>query len=261
MLMTISLVPARAGGRRKSAKSRGLKSPDGKARSAQNAPKHGLGAETFLLGDEDAQEFAALQTALIDELAPDGALQRLLAERIARAAWRLERAERIEGELFDHLGGGLALVRAGNGARPFDTLLRYRGTAMAELWRALRLLKALQSQARAGLREAAPHDLPIEPEVRTIPGEIASDRTVIWLAAPWANPIAPEVGEDSAACGDATGVPAPCDSPSEPEIRGNSDEIASTSAAPAHRPTQKCATLRRCAPPRLLPGRDVPKKT
>jgi hypothetical protein len=259
MLMTISLVPARAGGRRKSAKSRGPKSPDGKARSAQNAPKHGLGAETFLLGDEDAQEFAALQTALIDELAPDGALQRLLAERIARAAWRLERAERIEGELFDHLGGGLALVRAGNGARPFDTLLRYRGTAMAELWRALRLLKALQSQARAGLREAAPHDLPIEPEVRTIPGEIASDRTVIWLAAPWATQ--PEVGEDSAACSDATGVPAPCDSPSEPEIRGNPDEIASTSAAPAHRPTQKCATLRRCAPTRRFPGRPVPKKT
>jgi hypothetical protein len=243
-------VPERPGGRRNGAKSRGPKTPDGKARPAQNAPKHGRRAETFLLSDEDAQEFAALQAALIDELAPDGALQRLLAERIARAAWRLERAERIEGELFDH-HSGLDLVGAGNGARVFDTLLRYRGTALAELWRTLRVLKTLQAKAPAGPHEAS-REMPIEPEARTIPGEIVSDRTVIWLAAPWANPIEPEVG-DPTASGDATGVgAAACASPIEPEVRRNPGEIEPTSVAPAHRPAQKCATLRRCAPGRRL---------
>jgi hypothetical protein len=83
------------------------------------------------LGDEDPQEFAALEAALLSELAPDGALQSLLARRIARAAWRLERAERIEAELFEvhvdrdaNLGParfrdaklGLALIRDCNGA-------------------------------------------------------------------------------------------------------------------------------------------------
>ena len=43
-------------------------------------------------------------------------------------------------------GLGLALIRDGNGARSFETLLRYRGAAMAEFWRALRTLKALQAE-------------------------------------------------------------------------------------------------------------------
>ena len=34
----------------------------------------------------------------------------------------------------------------GNGPRSFETLLRYRGAAMAEFWRALRTLKALQAE-------------------------------------------------------------------------------------------------------------------
>ena len=95
--MRIRLAPARAAAsRRNGAKSRGPKTSQGKARSAHNALKHGLRAATFVVGgDESAEEFAALESALIEELAPDGALQGLLARRIARAAWRLERAERL----------------------------------------------------------------------------------------------------------------------------------------------------------------------
>jgi hypothetical protein len=96
-----------AASRRNGAKSCGPKTPAGKARSAQNALKHGLRAQKFVvLGDEDPQAFAALEAALIEELAPAGALQGLLAARIARAAWRLERADRIEGELFAMQGEG-----------------------------------------------------------------------------------------------------------------------------------------------------------
>ena len=79
------------------------------------------------------------------------ALQRILATRIARAAWRLERAERIETEMFDEHGQGdgslaLALIRDGFRSRSFDSLLRYHGSALAELWRALRTLEALQTE-------------------------------------------------------------------------------------------------------------------
>jgi hypothetical protein len=44
---------------------------------------------------------------------------------------------------------GPALIRDCNGARAFDTLLRYRGGTLAEFSRALRTLKALQIERAA----------------------------------------------------------------------------------------------------------------
>ena len=104
-----------------------------------------------VLPDEDAVEFQTLEAALLDELAPEGALQVVLARRVAVAAWRLARADRMEVELFEErrwedAGVGMALIRDGNGTRSFETLLRYRGAAMAEFWRALKTLKALQAE-------------------------------------------------------------------------------------------------------------------
>jgi hypothetical protein len=138
--------------RKNGAKSRGPRTAEGKARSAQNALRHGMRAQKYVvLPDEDGAEFAALEAALVEELAPVGALQAVLARRVAVAAWRLARADHIEIELFEERrvasgGLGLALIRDGNGPRSFETLLRYRGAAMAEFWRALRTLKALQAE-------------------------------------------------------------------------------------------------------------------
>ena len=146
--------------RRNGAKSRGPKTPEGKARSARNALKHGMRAEKHVvLPDEDAGEFAAFEAALVAELAPVGALQTVLARRVAVAAWRLERADRMEAEVLEFrscedTNAGLALIRDGNGTRSFETLLRYRGAAMAEFWRALRTLKALQAEQAADTRPA-----------------------------------------------------------------------------------------------------------
>ena len=157
--------------RRNGAKSRGPKTPEGKARSAQNALKHGMRAQKYLvLPDEDVAEFDALEADLVEELAPVGALQTVLARRVAVAAWRLARADRIEIELFEERraasgGLGLALIRDGNGARSFETLLRYRGAAMAEFWRALRTLKALQAEPTVETDAALPMS-PIRPAAR-----------------------------------------------------------------------------------------------
>jgi hypothetical protein len=153
--------------RKNGAKSRGPRTPEGKARSAQNALKHGMRAQKYVvLPQEDGAAFEALEAALTLELAPVGALQAVLARRVALAAWRLERAERIEVELFAERllavadgGVGLALIRDGNSTRSFETLLRYRGAAMAEFWRALRTLKALQAEQAATPRAA---EAPIE---------------------------------------------------------------------------------------------------
>ena len=137
-------------------KSRGPKTPEGKARAAQNALKHGMRAQKYvLLPQEDAAAFAALETAILAELAPEGVLQILLARRVAVAAWRLERADRMEAEVlefrsYEDANAGLALIRDGNATRSFDTLMRYRSAAMAEFWRALKTLKALQAEHAAG---------------------------------------------------------------------------------------------------------------
>jgi hypothetical protein len=188
--MDICLSPARAAAsRRNGAKSRGPKTPEGKERSAQNALKHGFRAQKHMvLPGEDAAELAALEAALIEELAPVGALQAALAQRVVSAVWRLSRAERLEAELFaeNQLAGwslGHAMIRDCNGARSFDTLLRYRGGTLAELWRALRTLKALQAEQAAAPAIAPeprllaePHETPIEPECRETPGDSARRR-------------------------------------------------------------------------------------
>ena len=48
-----------------------------------------------MLPDEDAAAFEALEAVLMEELAPDGALQTVLARRVVAATWRLARAERL----------------------------------------------------------------------------------------------------------------------------------------------------------------------
>jgi hypothetical protein len=201
----VPAIDARAeASRRNGAKSRGPTTPEGKARSAQNALKHGFRAQKHvLLVDENAAEFAALEAALIEELAPDGALQSVLARRLAAAAWRLSRADRMESEVlararYGNADLGLAVIRDGNGARVLPTLLRYRGAAMAELMRSLRALKALQAEARAAAvdRAAARATGPDEPKSR-------------------ANPCGS--GESSQACDRADAVAL---RPSEPSLAG-----------------------------------------
>ena len=213
--------------RRNGAKSRGPKTEEGKARSAQNALKHGLRAQKYVvLPDEDAAEFAELEAALVAELAPVGALQTVLARRVAVAAWRLARADRIETELFEERRFadsdlGLALIRDGNGTRSFETLLRYRGAAMAEFWRALKTLKALQAEQATGTGPAlearpptahpewpaarpalAPRPQPSEPEraagprlEHVVPDPPGRGRTLHESAAPWL-PNEPETLEN-----------------------------------------------------------------
>jgi hypothetical protein len=209
--MTICLAGARAeASRRNGAKSRGPKTPDGKARSAQNALKHGFRAQKYMvLPQENAAEFKALEAALMEELAPVGALQTVLAQRVVAATWRLARAERLEADLFEEeqLPGrslGLALIRECNGARAFDTLLRYRGGSLAELWRALRLLKALQAEQR---------QIPDEPGGSGNPGEIVAEVPATQQPAPRA--------ADHADGSVSVTLAAPPEEPFEPEGRRN----------------------------------------
>ena len=220
---------ARADASRKNgAKSRGPKTPEGKARSAQNALKHGMRARKYLvLPQEDAAAFAALETAILAELAPIGTLQTLLARRVAVAAWRLERADRLEAEVlesrsYEGANAGVALIRDGNGTRSFETLMRYRNAAMAEFWRALRALKALQAEHAEEHAAGA--------EVRELPSR--QPRAPARLASnpapnePERRPLHEYVVPDQAGPGRTLHEPAACWLPNEPEPAPDRREAA-----------------------------------
>ena len=96
--------------RQNALKSTGPKSEAGKAASSANALSHGLSASLdSVLPDEDADAFARLRQGVIADLAPAGALQGALAERVAVLLWRLDRAARLEAQLFVH--GQFSVVR------------------------------------------------------------------------------------------------------------------------------------------------------
>ena len=85
------------------AKSKGPATAEGKERSCQNAIRHGLTAERLVLIDqEDAEEFRLYIEAFMADLAPRGATEEALAERIAVANWRLRRAERLEADMMNY---------------------------------------------------------------------------------------------------------------------------------------------------------------
>ena len=96
--------------RRNARKSTGPKTEAGKAASSANALSHGLtAAGDVLLQDESADAFEELQRDMLADLAPQDALQGMLARRIVQLLWRLDRAARLEAELFLH--GALAAKR------------------------------------------------------------------------------------------------------------------------------------------------------
>jgi hypothetical protein len=74
--------------RTNASKSTGPQSPAGKAVASRNALRHGLRSNQRLLDGEDPEEFAELQADLLEALAPVGAVELSLAERIVIAIWR-----------------------------------------------------------------------------------------------------------------------------------------------------------------------------
>ena len=88
---------------RKNAKrSTGPRTLEGKARSSQNACKHGLFARDTVLPDEDPQQFLELITELEQELKAATGFERRLVRHIADTEWRTRRLVRLETGALTH---------------------------------------------------------------------------------------------------------------------------------------------------------------
>ena len=161
---------ARANG----AKSRGPKTEAGRARSSQNALKHGLTAQTLLLPSEDPADFDALLTAYLQHLQPDGPIELDLVHEMAASKWRLNRIALIEAQLFaeaiDHVeeysddpltpvqGLASAFERLANGTSL--TVLHRMESHLARAYsRALRDLLQIQRLRRQPSAPASPAPL------------------------------------------------------------------------------------------------------
>jgi hypothetical protein len=80
--------------------STGPRTPEGKARSALNAVKHGFTAKSPVLPGEDPQPFLDFQTQYLQELKPKSINQATLAQQLVLTSWRLQRMAEAEGRLL-----------------------------------------------------------------------------------------------------------------------------------------------------------------
>src|SRR5437870_774791 len=82
-------------------KSRGPITPEGKQRSSLNAVRHGLLAKSVCLANEDPEKFKELLQDFLDRFQPADNVELRLVEKMASAAFRLERFASAETALFD----------------------------------------------------------------------------------------------------------------------------------------------------------------
>ncbi len=82
-------------------RSTGPKSATGKTLSCMNACKHGLTAESIVIGDEDPRAFDLLRAQLEADHNPRPGIERELVERMAVIMWRIRRVPVFEAALIE----------------------------------------------------------------------------------------------------------------------------------------------------------------
>ncbi len=182
-----------AANRANAAKSTGPRTAPGKARSAQNARKHGFTASTFaVVRLEDLQEIAHLKDDLVAFYQPVNSQELFALERIALAQQALLRAARLEAGLFttclneacDFLGSPIILMNpalAGDGdieitrAQNRNYLLGegfHRMTSRSNSWS---LFLRYQAQAERHYRRAVEEFERLKALRAELPNEAISD--------------------------------------------------------------------------------------
>jgi len=115
--------------------STGPRTEEGKARSSQNARKHGLTAQQLTIKPEEREEFEELLAHYQNDIQPQGAIQLTLFDELVAAAWNLRRVRALQSQtdMLDPLS---------------DRLARHHTRFERTFHRALKELKALQTEAR-----------------------------------------------------------------------------------------------------------------
>ena len=88
--------------RQNAQKSTGPKTAQGKAAVSKNALKHGIFADSLITGESEA-DYEVFHDEMLADLAPVGAVETMLAERVISLWWRLRRAERMQNQALDDM--------------------------------------------------------------------------------------------------------------------------------------------------------------
>ena len=168
---------------------RGPKTPEGKARSAMNALKHGLRARGFaLLPEEDPAEWDEHLADLRRCLAPEDETEEKLVTALAVAMWKEVRADRAEAGAFTRMADDPGLGRdlgEKRNALSLGTAIRYATAAGMATQRAQRAFLAHRKAKRQGLLQPT-----AEPAAQNRTNELSARTTVAISPAP-AAPAAP----------------------------------------------------------------------
>jgi hypothetical protein len=147
--------------RRNGAKSRGPKTPEGKAKAALNSVTFGISAKTLILQNEDPDQFLGMWNSYIEYLDPSNQVEIDLVSDLVAARWRLRRIWRYETATLDiemdaqasdfekrfitrdeDMRGSLAFAKLGG----LNTAMRYEVHLSRVYRRALAEIKKLQNE-------------------------------------------------------------------------------------------------------------------
>jgi hypothetical protein len=138
--------------------------PQGRARSAMNALRHGLTARVVVLPTEDMAAYRAFSKEIVDSLDPQTPVERQFAQTVADNQWRINRIRSIEDGMLgmghyeaagdfdtDHPEFHSAMTAARafrDGSKAFVNLSIYEQRLHRTMKEALRQLRELQAERR-----------------------------------------------------------------------------------------------------------------
>jgi len=156
--------------------STGPRTPEGKARSSQNALRHGLTARATLLPSDDPAEFQRHLQTFLDEYKPQGATEQELVKSLAEVSWLRKRVSRLEDALFTAGAEDDDARTQDSQARALTSFSMHRHRLSRQFENTLKQLRELQKEHRElreeQLSKAADHfELYKEKEIAFDPAE------------------------------------------------------------------------------------------
>jgi hypothetical protein len=122
--------------------STGPRTPEGQARSSQNARTHGLTARDLVIAPNEREEFEELLADYQASVQPQDAIQQSVFELLVGAAWNLRRIRRMESRACSD-----TTLRAAQLEKDLDRLVRYKTCIERTFYRSLKELRALQTNS------------------------------------------------------------------------------------------------------------------
>jgi hypothetical protein len=171
----MSTVAQQNASRQNGAHSNGPVTPEGKARAARNATKHGLTGGALVLPNESQKEYDAFKADYLNTWCPETLAERDMVEQMVAARWRLRRIEGMEAAILnqaferelealgDNADRDLAMQRAyadvTENSKGWRSLDRHQSTLQRAYDQAMKTLRILQEQREKVLFDRVQADI------------------------------------------------------------------------------------------------------